>query len=68
MPPTTPSRPKTPALMGTPPMNPGDEAPAGTPGSGENICPACHGTGMVGGETCENCNGSGKITVGIGGA
>ena len=53
---------------GTPPMNPGDEAPRGTVGTGENVCPACHGTGMVGGETCENCNGTGKIMVGIGGS
>ena len=52
---------------GAPPMNPGDEAP-GTVGTGENVCPACHGTGMVGGETCENCNGTGKIIAGIGGA
>ena len=35
---------------GTPPMNPGDEAPRGTVGTGEN------------------CNGTGKIIAGIGGA
>jgi hypothetical protein len=28
-------------------MAPGDEAPPGTPGAGENICPACGGTGTV---------------------
>ncbi|RYZ13060.1 MAG: hypothetical protein EOO24_01250, partial [Comamonadaceae bacterium] len=25
------------------PMAPGDEAPPGTPGTGENLCPACGG-------------------------
>lgn len=54
--------------IGPPPVNPGYEAPLGTVGTGENVCPACHGTGMVGGETCENCNGTGKIMAGIGGA
>jgi hypothetical protein len=54
--------------IATPPINPGDEAPRRTVGAGENVCPACHGTGMVGGETCENCNGTGKIMAGIGGA
>jgi DnaJ-class molecular chaperone len=49
-------------------MNPGDEAPRGALGTGENVCPACHGTGMVGGETCESCNGTGKVIAGIGGA
>lgn len=57
---------KTPANSA---MNPGDEAPAGTPGTGENICPECGGTGRVeGGAPCENCGGSGKIIEGIGGA
>lgn len=50
------------------PMNPGDEAPAGTPGTGENVCPVCHGTGRIGGQPCANCGGSGRITTGIGGA
>ena len=42
-----------PELNSNAPTNPGDEAPAGTPGTGEDICPAC--------------SGSGKITEGIGG-
>jgi hypothetical protein len=29
----------------TEPMNPGDEAPQGTTGAGENICGDCRGTG-----------------------
>lgn len=52
----------------TPPMNPGDEAPAGTPGTGEDICPACAGSGkQADGKPCPNCGGSGTITEGIGG-
>jgi RecJ-like exonuclease len=51
-----------------PEMNPGDEAPAGTPGTGENVCRMCHGTGRIDGHACETCGGSGKVTEGIGGA
>jgi hypothetical protein len=47
---------------------PGDEAPAGTPGTGEDICPVCHGKGKKEGKPCENCEGTGKIIRGIGGA
>lgn len=50
------------------PMNPGDEAPPGTPGTGENVCPVCAGRGVVDGSACKNCGGTGKVTVGIGGA
>ena len=50
------------------PMSPGDEAPAGTPGTGENVCPACGGSGKQGGGDCPQCGGTGKVTVGIGGA
>ncbi len=49
-------------------MNPGDEAPPGTPGTGEAMCPACKGSGRAGSEPCENCSGSGRIVEGIGGA
>nr|GEU28095.1 hypothetical protein [Tanacetum cinerariifolium] len=28
-------------------MNPGDDAPPGTPGTGEDVCPVCHGSGQV---------------------
>lgn len=54
--------------QGTPRMNPGDEAAPGTPGTGEDICPDCHGSGKVNGRQCETCSGSGKIVRGIGGA
>lgn len=50
------------------PMAPGDEAPKGTPGTGENICRDCGGSGQQGGATCPTCEGSGVVTVGIGGA
>jgi len=47
---------------------PGDEAPPGTPGTGEDICPECAGSGRRDGRRCENCAGTGKIIRGIGGA
>jgi hypothetical protein len=47
---------------------PGDEAPPGTPGTGEDICPVCNGKGKKDGKACENCAGTGKIIRGIGGA
>jgi DnaJ-class molecular chaperone len=49
-------------------LNPGDEALPGTPGTGEDVCPQCHGKGRVDGLRCENCGGSGKIVEAIGGA
>lgn len=51
-----------------PGMNPGDDAPPGTPGTGEAICPVCSGSGRHDGESCETCGGTGKVTQGIGGA
>ena len=49
-------------------LNPGDEAPPGTPGTGENLCPACNGSGTKEGQKCEQCDGTGKVIEGIGGA
>jgi RecJ-like exonuclease len=49
-------------------MAPGDEAPQGTPGAGENICPTCNGSGKVNGATCETCAGSGVVIEEVGGA
>ena len=66
--------PKTPEQQGQattpqqPVMKPGDQAPPGTPGTGENICPVCSGEGTVEGQTCENCSGTGLVVEGIGGA
>ena len=48
--------------------NPGDEAPAGAPGTGEDICPECNGSGLVeGAGNCANCGGTGRITRVVGG-
>jgi hypothetical protein len=49
------------------PMSGGDEAPAGTPGTGEKVCPDCGGSGQRGGGPCPTCDGTGKITAAIGG-
>lgn len=55
------------------PMKPGSEAPAGTLGTGEAVCPVCKGTGIAeqqagGRGRCPNCAGTGIVTEGIGGA
>lgn len=46
---------------------PGDEAAPGTPGTGENICRECKGSGRLDGGRCPACDGTGKIIEGIGG-
>jgi hypothetical protein len=52
-----------------PKLNPGDEAPPGTPGTGEDVCPECNGKGKkADGRRCENCGGTGNVVRGIGGA
>ena len=49
-------------------MNPGDEAPPGAPGTGENICPECSGKGQLqSGGKCPNCNGTGVVITRIAG-
>lgn len=51
-----------------PHLKPGDEAPSGTPGTGEDICQDCAGTGKLpNGRECPTCEGTGKIIQGIGG-
>ncbi|WP_157265871.1 hypothetical protein [Azohydromonas aeria] len=50
------------------PMNPGDQAAPGTPGTGEDVCPKCGGSGQLGASACPDCGGTGKVNVGIGGA
>lgn len=47
---------------------PGDEAGAGAGGTGEAICPECSGTGLVDGEECAYCRGTGTIIQGTGAA
>lgn len=51
-----------------PRMKPGDEAPEGAPGTGEDLCPDCGGSGRQDGKPCPTCEGTGKVNVGIGGA
>ncbi len=51
-----------------PPPNPGDEAPPGTPGTGEDVCRRCRGTGHIREGVCPDCNGTGRVVEGIGGA
>jgi hypothetical protein len=50
------------------PMAPGDQAPSGTPSTGEDVCPQCGGTGRLGAAACPHCQGTGVVIVGIGGA
>jgi DnaJ-class molecular chaperone len=45
-----------------------DQVPGGTPGSGENVCRKCNGSGKVDDKPCPDCGGTGKVTTGIGGA
>lgn len=54
--------------MTDPQTSPGDEAPPGTPGTGENLCPHCGGSGEHDGVPCSVCDGTGKVIEGIGGA
>jgi hypothetical protein len=49
-------------------LKPGDQAPPGTAGTGEALCPACGGRGNLDGRPCPECVGTGIITQGIGGA
>jgi hypothetical protein len=51
-----------------PGMAPGDEAPPGTPGTGEDVCPACGGSGRAEGGGCPECGGTGRVVRGVGGA
>lgn len=55
-------------FIGSRNMSPGDEAPAGTPGTGENICRCCGGKGQMNNQPCLECDGSGYVITGIGGA
>jgi hypothetical protein len=44
-----------------------DVAPEGTPGTGEDVCRTCNGSGRVEGGTCPTCDGTGIVITGIGG-
>ncbi len=44
-----------------------EEVPADAPGSGENICRRCEGSGRADGVECPDCKGTGRIVTPIGG-
>jgi hypothetical protein len=48
-------------------LSPGDEAPRGTPGTGEDVCPDCQGSGRIDNAPCPTCAGRGTIVRGVGG-
>lgn len=48
-------------------INPGDDAAPGTPGTGENVCPDCKGSGRLNNAPCKTCGGTGKVIEGISG-
>ena len=50
------------------PMSPGDEVPEGTPGSGQSLCRRCAGSGRLEDKPCPDCEGSGNVIAGLGGA
>jgi hypothetical protein len=56
------------AVAGDERPNPGDEAAAGTLGTGEDTCRKCGGSGKLEGKPCPDCGGAGIIIEGIGGA
>jgi hypothetical protein len=50
-------------------LRPGDEAPPGTEGTGENLCRECGGSGReASGSACRACAGTGRVVEAIGGA
>ncbi|GJD51809.1 hypothetical protein OPKNFCMD_4568 [Methylobacterium crusticola] len=55
-------------MTSTGPDKPGDKAAPGTPGTGENLCPRCRGSGRIESGPCPDCAGTGKVTEPIGGA
>ena len=58
---------KPPGAAGGEGLNPGDQAEAGTPGSGENVCRACKASGQLNAKPCPTCGGIGKVVEGVGG-
>jgi RecJ-like exonuclease len=70
-PPTSPRKPANTSVAGEEDpgaaLDAGDEAAAGTPGTGEAVCQRCGGSGRVIGAPCPSCGGTGKVVHGIGG-
>ena len=60
--------PRAPTEPTAPQRNPGDQAAPGTPGTGENVCPRCGGSGRIDAGECPDCGGTGRVITGIGGA
>ena len=60
-------RSKSDPTQGRAKLNPGDQAKSGTPGTGENLCPDCSGSGRKDGGQCPTCQGTGTVIEGIGG-
>ena len=58
----------TPEVGPSPTRNPGDEARSGSKQSGEQICPACGGSGRIENAVCAGCGGTGRITAIVGDA
>jgi hypothetical protein len=50
------------------PYGPGGDLSASEDGAGEDVCPVCSGSGVVDGERCETCGGTGKLIEPVGGA
>ena len=48
--------------------NPGDETRPGSKQSGEQICPACGGSGRAENAACPECGGTGRVTAIVGDA
>jgi hypothetical protein len=48
-------------------MAPCDEAPPGTSGTGEDVCPECAGSGRRDGDQCATCLGRGRVVKAISG-
>jgi DnaJ-class molecular chaperone len=48
-------------------VHPGDEARPGTPGTGENVCRVCKGSGKVDNAPCQECGGTGVVVEGLAG-
>jgi RecJ-like exonuclease len=49
------------------PMAPGDEAPADDDWVGVTVCEHCGGSGVVDGDDCPECGGTGQTTKAVGG-
>ena len=57
-----------PVGQGAPERNPGDETRPGSKQSGDQICPACDGSGRVDRAACPDCGGTGRVAVIVGDA